>query len=88
MDLDKNRFEQNVLEELDNKKQLKIANIVSCFKEDEIKDLAKFFSIIQGISVIIVPLIWYISDEEIVFDAVDEVYSKDGDWTHLKVFYK
>ena len=27
-------------------------------------------------------------NEEIVFDAVDEVYSKDGDWTHLKEFYK
>lgn len=27
-------------------------------------------------------------NEEIVFSAVDEVYSIDGDWKHLKDFYK
>ena len=43
MNLDKNKFEQNVFEELGTKEQLKIANIVSCFKEDEIKELAKYF---------------------------------------------
>lgn len=158
MNLDKNKFEQNVFEELGTKEQLKIANIVSCFKEDEIKELAKYFlyhtwnvgyncsrhliytsDSVHGLtttwkekpawmgvgygspgSLIIFPITPYICilmydtlllekkkkfvvdrnyvyldeelvrfiNEEIVFSAVDEVYSIDGDWKHLKDFYK
>lgn len=158
MNLDINRFKQNVLEELGTKEQLKIANIVSCFKEDDIKELAKYFfyhtwnvgynrsshliytsDSVHGLtttwkekpvwmgvgygtpgSLIVFPITPYICilmydtlllekkkefvvdgnyvyldeelvrfiNEEIIFSAVDEVYSTDGNWEHLKNFYK
>lgn len=43
MKLDKNKFEENVLEELGSREHLKIGNIISCFQEDDIKELAKYF---------------------------------------------
>ena len=156
--LDRNKFEKNVYEELGSKEKLKIANILSCFNEEKIKQLAsylfyhtwnigynrskhslytcdsvhaltttwkeqpEFFGVgytTPG-SMIIFPLTpnicilmydtlllekekkfvvdcnyVYLDDklvqfinEEIIFDAVDEVYSIDGDLEHLKKFYK
>lgn len=158
MKLDRNKFDKNVYEELGTKEELKIGNIVSCFKEEEIKQLAKYlfyhtwnigynrskhllytcdsahaltttwkekpewhgvgyaspgsmimFPLTPHICILMYDTVLlkkekkyvvdcnyvYLDDdlvkfinEEITFDAVDEVYSIDGDWYHLKNFCK
>ena len=47
--------------------------------EDKIGDLSFINLNKQQIKVI---------NNSIVFDGIDEIYSKDGDWTHLKQYYK
>lgn len=158
MKLDRNKFDENVYEELGTKEEMKIGNIISCFNEQKIKQLAKYLFYHtwnigynrskhllytcdsvhaltttwkdkpkwHGVgyaspgSMIMFPLTPHICilmydtfllkkekksvidcnyvylddnlvkfiNEEIVFDAVDEVFSVDGDWYHLKEFYK
>ena len=156
--LDRNKFEENVYEELGTREQLKMGNIISCFNETELEKLARCFYMhtwnigynvsnhllytcdsahaltttikdypsfwrigyISPGNMIIFPLTPYICilmydpinlkkekkyvvdcnyvylnddlvkyiNSEIVFDGVDEIYSKDGDWNHLIDFIK
>ena len=156
--LDRNKFEENVYDELGTKEQLKIGNIVSCFNKKELEQLANYlykhtwnigynrsnyllytcdsahalttimkdYPKIYGVgyaspgSFIMFPLTPYICilmydpihlerenikvidcnyvyldeelvkfiNEEISHEGIDEVYSKDGDWKHLKDFCK
>lgn len=158
MEMDRNKFEENVYEELGTKEQLKISNIISCFNEAEIKELAKYlfyhtwnigynrsnnllytcdsahaltttwkekpkwygvgyaspgsmimFPLTPKICILMYDTLMiqkerqfvvdcnyvYLDDklvefinQNIVFNAVDEVYSFDGNWKHLKDYYK
>ena len=158
LNLDRNKFEENVYEELGTKEQLKIGNIISCFNEKELRQLANYlykhvwnigynrsnhllytcdsahaltnimkdYPKIYGVgyaspgSMIMFPLTPCICilmydpiqleqehqkvidgnyvyldenlvkfiNEEITHEAVDEVYSQNGDWKHLKDFCK
>ena len=158
LNLDRSKFEENVYEQLGTREQLKIGNIISCFNNDELQELANYlykhiwnigynrsnsllytcdsahalttimkdYPKIYGVgycspgSMIMFPLTPYICvlmydpiqlkkdnksvidcnyvyldeglvkfiNEKITHEAVDEVYSQDGDWKHLKYFYR
>ena len=158
MKLDRSKFKENVYNEIGTKEQLKVGNILSCFDEEEIKQLAKYlfyhtwnigynrskyllytcdsahaltttwkekpkwwgvgyaspgsmimFPLTPKICILmydtlmlekekqfVVDRNYVYLDEDlvkfinqnIVYDAVDEVYSFDGNWTHLKEYYK
>lgn len=158
MKLDRNKFEENIYNEIGTKEQLKVRSIISCFNEEEIKQIAKclfyhtwnigynrseyllytcdsahaltttwkekperygvgyatpgsmiMFPLTPKICILMYDTLMiekenqfvadrnyvYLDEElvefinqNIIFDAVDEIYSYDGNWKHLKSYYK